>query len=124
MVNPRTPTRDLIAKVFKDQRTIIAVEQLFKTVQTDLTPILVLLQDVQIESGSANARAQQAIDTILADKIFGEFFSTIDQSALAVDTAKAVIFNNTRVANGVSVSGSQITVDRTGVYKIECVIQL
>ncbi|MCK5604445.1 hypothetical protein KAR91_21320 [Candidatus Pacearchaeota archaeon] len=126
-----TPSRDVLKRVFKDHQVVIAIEQLFKTVQTDLTPIneliaqiLLALEDVQIESGEGIARAQQALDALFQDKNHGAFFDTTDQAAIAVDVPKAATFNGTQISNGVSVSGSQITVAKTGTYKVEVRIQL
>lgn len=131
MANPRTPTRDLIKRFVKDQRSIIAFEQLFDRVQTDLAPInsiigqlRVLIEEAKIESGEGIARAQQALDAFFRDKNHGSFFDTTDQGALAIDTPKAVTFNNTQISKGVSVSGSQISVAKTGTYKIEVRLQL
>lgn len=131
MGNPRTPTRNLIAKIAKDQRSIIALEQLFNIVQTDLGPVnnaikilKELVQEAKIESGEGIARAQQALDALFRDKNHGAFFDTTDQAAVAINTPKAVTFNNTQISKGISVSGSQISIAKTGTYKIEVRMQL
>jgi len=50
----------------------------------------------------------------------GAFYSNVDQTNPVANTARAMTFNNTTTANGVSiVSNSQITINKTGVYNIQ-----
>ena len=125
------PSRDALKRVFKDHQVVIAIEQLFRLSQTDLEPIneiiteiLASIEDVQIESGEGIARAQQALDALFRNKNHGVFYDTTDQAAAAINTAKAITFNSTQISNGVSVSGSQVSVAKTGTYKVEVRIQL
>lgn len=57
---------------------------------------------------------------------YGSFYDTTTQSAAAINTAYAMTFNNTVIANGVSIGSptSRITVANTGVYNIQFSAQL
>jgi hypothetical protein len=56
---------------------------------------------------------------------FGSFFSTITQSAVTINTPKAMTFNTEYFSSGVSViSNSQITVDTDGIYNLQFSAQL
>ena len=56
----------------------------------------------------------------------GAFYDTTTQSAAAINTAYAITFNNTSLAQGVSIGTptSRVYVDRTGSYNIQFSLQL
>lgn len=119
---PTIPTEKQFSQFLPDQRTIKAFQLLFDYVFQD--PTVSETEEIKIEAGIASARAQQALDLILIDKIFGSFFDTTDQAALTINTPVAVTFNNTRLSQGLSVSGSQINVTKTGKYSLHYTLQL
>lgn len=56
---------------------------------------------------------------------YGVFYSTVDQTASAINTGYAVTFNTTRVNNAVTLSNSsRINVQNPGVYKFDVTLQL
>ena len=56
---------------------------------------------------------------------YGVFYSTVDQTASAINTGYAVTFNTTRVNNTVSIaSNSRLTVANPGVYHLKTTLQL
>lgn len=69
--DPRPLTRDELAKFLPTQRAIRAFEKLFELVPGDFETLAILVQEVSVEAGSADARAQQALDSIsrLADAV-------------------------------------------------------
>jgi hypothetical protein len=56
----------------------------------------------------------------------GAFYDTTTQTAAAINTAYAITFNNTSLAQGVSIGTptSRVYVDRTGSYNIQFSLQL
>ena len=120
MANQKPLTRSLLKSISPDQRFIRFMENLV----TESDEITLTTEDIKNLANMANARAQQAIDSIPAEKKFGSFLDTNDQVALAINTPTEASFDTTQVSNGVSVSGSQISVVKTGVYKVTVRIQL
>lgn len=56
---------------------------------------------------------------------YGSFYDTADQTATAINTAKAMSFNTTDFSQGVSiVSSNQITIANAGTYNIQFSAQL
>ena len=57
---------------------------------------------------------------------YGSFYDTTTQTATAINTAKAITFNNTDLSRGVTLGSptSRITVDTEGVYNFQTSIQL
>jgi hypothetical protein len=64
--------------------------------------------------------------TIEQQKYYGEFTKTDSQSPAATNTAYALTFTNTEIANGVSIGGttSQIIIAQAGLYNIACSVQI
>ena len=64
--------------------------------------------------------------TIEQQKYYGEFTKTArSTSPAAINTSYAVSWDNTEIANGVSiVSGSQLTVVQSGLYQFDVTLQL
>lgn len=64
--------------------------------------------------------------TIEQQKYYGEFSKTDSQSPAATNTAYALTFTNTDIANGVSIGGttSQIIIAQAGLYNIACSVQI
>lgn len=55
---------------------------------------------------------------------FGSFYDTTNQTAASTTTAYPITLNTTSYSNGVTVSGSQITMVHAGYYNIQFSIQL
>jgi hypothetical protein len=57
---------------------------------------------------------------------YGSFYDTTTQTATAINTAKAITFNNTDLSRGVTLGSptSRVTVDTEGVYNFQTSIQL
>lgn len=62
ILNPRSPTREELARFLPNQRAIRAFEELFKLVPSEFNNEKVLIQETLVEAGTANAKAVQAID--------------------------------------------------------------
>lgn len=64
--------------------------------------------------------------TIEQQKYYGEFTKTNSQSPAATNTAYALTFTNTEIANGVSIGGttSQIIIAQAGLYNIAASVQI
>ena len=64
--------------------------------------------------------------TIEQQMYYGEFTKTNSQSPVAANTAYPLLFNNTQIANGVSIgtTTSKIYVDQAGLYNIACSVQI
>ena len=116
--------RDILRAILDDQRWIRFMEQLSDQIPSDTESLSGRVEEGEFSAGLAEARAQQAIDMLLAGESYGAFLSTIDQEASASDTPTAVTFNTTQAAKGISLSGSQMTVVKSGLYEIEFRIQL
>lgn len=74
-----------------------------------------------VTTGNVNAgNLVLATGNIIYTPRHGSFYSNVDQTNPVANTARAMTFNNTTTANGVSiVSNSQITINKTGVYNIQ-----
>lgn len=136
-------TRDQLSAFLKDFRTIRQFEELFASQQA-LPAALVLAEEDVVAAGTADAVAQQAVDTIaslrdaldfvtLAPPIeprpiprIGSFADTTTQTAAVVNTAYALTFNTTGVSRGVALSSpaSRVQVDAAGVYVFTASVQL
>ena len=64
--------------------------------------------------------------TIEQQKYYGDFNKTADQSPAVINTAYALTFDNTRIANGVSIGSpaSRIVVSRSGLYQFNATVQI
>ncbi len=124
MAVPVKPTREELNELTDNLRVIKAFEQLFNIVPSETDDLSGNIEEVRFEAGQANARAQQAIDGLPEEKNYGVFYDTTDQAAAAIDTPKAATLNTTQVSSGVSVSGSQISVVKKGLYEFEFRVQL
>lgn len=64
--------------------------------------------------------------TIQQQLYYGEFSKTTTQTPAVINTAYALTFDNTEIANGVSIGGttSHIIVDQAGLYNIACSVQI
>jgi hypothetical protein len=64
--------------------------------------------------------------TIEQQIYYGEFTKTNSQSPAATNTAYALTFTNTEIANGVSIGGttSQIIIAQAGLYNLACSVQI
>ena len=64
--------------------------------------------------------------TIEQQKYYGEFSKTSDQSPAAINTAYALTFDNTEVAEGISIGSpaSRIVVVQSGLYQFNATIQI
>jgi hypothetical protein len=94
------------------------------------------LVDLAQTAGSAPPPATQDDVAVLADQLlalqvqpparqynnprYGEFYSTVAQTAAAINTAYAVTFNATFITFGASIaSSSRLIVDRPGLYMVQ-----
>lgn len=64
--------------------------------------------------------------TIQQQLYYGEFTKLNSQSPAVINTAYALAFTNTEIANGVSIGGttSQIIIAQAGLYNISCSVQI
>ena len=64
--------------------------------------------------------------TIQQQLYYGEFSKTTSQTPAAINTAYALTFDNTEIANGVAIGGttSRIIVNQAGLYNIACSVQV
>ena len=64
--------------------------------------------------------------TIEQQKYYGEFTKTSDQSPAAINTAYALTFDNTEVAEGISIGSpaSRIVVVQSGLYQFNATVQI
>lgn len=103
-----------------------------------------LAQGLAIQASVAETKAQQALDALAAVRQqvdymasappprefkrerWGSFYDTTTQTAVAINTAKAITFNTTDLSNGVRIgtTTSQIIVDTEGIYNFQTSIQL
>ena len=60
-ITPRVPTRDDLRRFLPDQRSIVAFEQLFKSVPENLQDVTELILEVSIAAEDAAARATEAV---------------------------------------------------------------
>ena len=90
------------------------------TAPNNVVPIAAVLQ-VSATNGVIFVRP-----TIEQQIYYGEFTKTNSQSPAATNTAYALTFTNTEIANGVSIGGttSQIIITQAGLYNIACSVQI
>ena len=64
--------------------------------------------------------------TIEQQKYYGEFTKTSDQSPAAINTAYALTFDNTEIAEGLSLGSptSRIVVSQSGLYQFDATVQI
>lgn len=64
--------------------------------------------------------------TIEQQKYYGEFTKTTDATPAAIDTAYALTFDSTEIAEGISIGSpaSQIVVSQSGLYQFNATIQI
>jgi hypothetical protein len=64
--------------------------------------------------------------TIEQQRYYGDFNKTADQSPAVINTAYALTFDNTRIANGVSIGSpaSRIVVSQSGLYQFNATVQI
>lgn len=64
--------------------------------------------------------------TIEQQKYYGEFTKTSDQSPAAINTAYALTFDNTEIAEGISIGSpaSRIVVVQSGLYQFNATVQI
>lgn len=90
------------------------------TAPNNVVPIAAVLQ-VSATDGVIFVRP-----TIEQQIYYGEFTKTNTQSPAVINTAYALTFTNTEIANGVSIGGttSQIIIAQAGLYNIACSVQI
>ena len=72
LVRPKKPSREELAKIFKDPRTLKAFEQVFEIIPTELNTQQEGIGDVQALAESATAQAMLAISLIQAVEALAE----------------------------------------------------
>jgi hypothetical protein len=78
-------------------------------------------------SGTSGTSGRNGIDGSSGASIanwYGAFSSTTTQVVAGVNTATAITYNHEELANGIAYSGSQITVQHTGIYEIAYSLQI
>ena len=90
------------------------------TAPNNVVPVAAVLQ-VSATNGVIFVRP-----TIEQQIYYGEFTKTNTQSPAATNTAYALTFTNTEIANGVSIGGttSQIIIAQAGLYNLACSVQI
>ena len=90
------------------------------TAPNNVVPVAAVLQ-VSATNGVIFVRP-----TIEQQIYYGEFTKTDTQSPAAANTAYALTFTNTEIANGVSIGGttSQIIIAQAGLYNLACSVQI
>ena len=77
------------------------------------------IQGIQGVKGDKGDKGETGSSGLLTARV-GSFFDTTIQTATLLNTAYAMTFNTIDISQGVSlVSGSQLTVDTTGIYNIQ-----
>ena len=134
-------TRDQLAAFLKDPKSIKQFERLFAS--ADATQPETIFE-VAVSAGNGIAAANQAISRVSAveqqvaalaaapavkqpeSRRYGSFYSTVTQTAAAINTAYAVTYNNTDLSFGVYVGTptSRVYVDRPGIYNFQFSLQL
>lgn len=89
------------------------------TAPNNVIPIAAVLQ-VGVTDGIIFVRP-----TIEQQKYYGEFTKTSNQSPAAINTAYALTFDNTQIANGISIGSpvSRIYIQQSGLYNVSCSVQ-
>lgn len=136
MANRINLNRNDLAKFLPDQRAIRAFEELFASVPD--------AEVNQFDSTSAQASAQQGIDSVerISNMVelaatapapeqfrqlrYGTFYDTTTQTATAINTAQGITFNSTDLSFGVRIGtpASRIYVDSDGIYNFQFSMQL
>lgn len=90
------------------------------TAPDNVIPIAAVLVD------SATAGEIFVRPTIEQQKYYGEFTKTSDQSPAVIDTAYALTFDNTEIAEGISIGSpaSRIVVVQSGLYQFDATVQI
>jgi len=90
------------------------------TAPNNVIPIAAVLQ-VDATNGEIFVRP-----TIEQQEYYGVFTKTTDQAAAAINTAYDITFDNTQIANGISIGSptSRIVVAQSGLYRFDATIQL
>ena len=134
-------TRDQLAAFLKDPKSIKQFERLFAS--ADATQPETIFE-VAVSAGNGIAAANQAISRVSAveqqvaalaaapavkppeSRRYGSFYSTVTQTAAAINTATAMTFNTTDISFGVYVGTpiSRIYVDRGALYNLQFSAQL
>lgn len=165
-IPPLNLTRDQLATFLKDHEQIKQFERLFNTVE-QIAPDVVnevstaaanaqasasqvagelaaIAQELAVNAVAAEARAQQALDTLslLQHQVdllstappqrefkrsrYGSFYDTTTQTAAAINTATKVTFNTTDLSLGVYLGSptSRVYADTDGIYNFQTSIQL
>lgn len=131
-----------VAALAQEAQTCCAVNEA-KAIEA-LDRISMLAQEMQTQVAVADNKATQALQlvTALAPIVeglqmlppprefkrarYGSFYDTTTQTAIAINTAKAITFNTTDLSNGVRIgtTTSHIIVDQEGIYNFQTSIQL
>ena len=90
------------------------------TAPDNVIPIAAVLVD------SATAGEIFVRPTIEQQKYYGEFTKTSDQSPAVINTAYALTFDNTEIAEGISIGSpaSRIVVVQSGLYQFDATVQI
>jgi hypothetical protein len=90
------------------------------TAPDNVIPIAAVLVD------SATAGDIFVRPTIEQQKYYGEFTKTSDQSPAVINTAYALTFDNTEIAEGISIGSpaSRIVVVQSGLYQFDATVQI
>lgn len=138
---PLKLTRDQLAAFLKDPKSIKQFERLFAVADATQPETI---EEVYISAGTGETMAQEALSRVSAveqtvsglalapavkppeARRYGTFYSTITQSAAAINTAYAITLNTTDLSFGVYVGAptSRIYVDRPAVYNFQFSAQL
>jgi hypothetical protein len=134
-------TRDQLASFLQDHEQVRQFERLFSNAR-QLEPTT--LVDLAIAAGTADQKAQQALDAVEQMRTalellatappprefkrsrYGSFYSTATQTATTINTATEVTLNTTDLSSGVFLSGSpqsRINVDTDGIYNLQLSVQ-
>jgi hypothetical protein len=90
------------------------------TAPNNVIPVAAVLADDSV-NGEVFVRP-----TIEQQKYYGEFTKTSDQSPAVINTAYALTFDNTEIANGISIGSppSRIAVVQSGLYQFDATVQI
>ena len=73
---------------------------------------------VKVGSGITATNGTISTSGIITDSYYGKFFSSVNQTNTAINTALVIAFPNTELNNQITTSGSQITFAKAGVYTV------